>query len=326
MPYSLAQGNHLNGTEALYSINFVPTNAIPSTGSIQLTYPSHVRVSETAQAGCVVGTSRTFRDVCEVQAAADATEGGAGGKITITNVFVDQASWTGEITVSMPFINPVNNFPRELGFGIKTYADPETRYMIDYLRDSDYRGLLIPRLECTHPCASCPVSKPTVCESCWQNDPESPAYLMRYEVTDADGVLVQTGECKDECLLGYTTDGDPDNHCVPCDASCKTCHQNGLPGDKDRCYLCSENHPYKLLGEDKCLAKCDKGLFESSGLEEGDENAKLTCSWCEAPCAECFGTKTNCTYCDRASALPVLMGNRCIAECPFGYTDVNGIC
>ena len=149
---------------------------------------------------------------------------------------------------------------------------------------------------------------------------------MRYNVTNGDGVVVQTGECTDACRLGYTTDGDPLNVCVPCDASCKTCRQTGTPGDKDRCYLCSENHPYKLVGEPKCLAKCDKGLFVSSGEDSAGEDAKLTCSHCEAPCAECFGTKTNCTYCDRASALPVLMGNRCIAECPFGYTDVNGIC
>lgn len=52
--------------------------------------------------------------------------------------------------------------------------------------------------------------------------------------------------------------------CVACDASCKTCHQNGLPGDRARCYLCSDNHPYQLVGEPVCLAACYEGYFESS--------------------------------------------------------------
>ena len=250
----------------------------------------------------------------------------AGGVITITGVFADQAAWTDEITIKLNAINPETNRPSELGFGIKTYADPDTRYMIDYLTDADYRAVLVPRLTCSHPCRECLASDPRNCQSCWIEDESSPGFLMRYNETNGDGVVVQRGECRDACELGYTTDGDPDQVCVPCDASCAACHQEGKAGDKDRCYLCSENHPYKLVGEPKCLARCDRGLFVSSGEKVPGGATRETCSYCEAPCAECFGTKTNCTYCDRTSALPVLMGNRCIAECPFGYTDVNGIC
>ena len=130
-----------------------------------MTYPSHIKIVEGES--CLVETSQTFSDVCEIQAAVNATEGEAGGKITITGVFVDQAAWTDEITFKMAFVNPVNNLPRDLGFGIKSYADPDTSYMIDYLTDADYRGLLIPHLECTHPCQSCQASQPTVCETCW---------------------------------------------------------------------------------------------------------------------------------------------------------------
>ena len=273
-------------------------------------------------------TSRNFVGVCDVAPAIAPTNKtqGAGGVITITGVFADQAAWTDEITFKMNAINPETNRPSELGFGIKTYADPDTRYMIDYLTDADYRAVLVPRLTCSHPCRECVATEPRNCQSCWLDDPSSPGFLMRYAATDADGEPQERGECRDACELGYTTDGDPDQECVPCDASCAACHQEGKAGDKDRCYLCSENHPYKLVGEPKCLARCDRGLFVSSGEKVPGGATRETCSYCEAPCAECFGTKTNCTYCDRTSALPVLMGNRCIAECPFGYTDVNGIC
>ena len=165
MPYSLNQGNHQPLNVTIYTIKFFPTNAIPSTGSIQLTYPPHIGL--VAGESCVVVTSRAFPDACVVQAAANATDGEAGGVITITNVFADQAAWTDEVTFKMAFENPVNNAPQELGFGIKTYADADTTYMIDYLTDADYRGLLIPHLDCTHPCESCAIGTPTLCESCW---------------------------------------------------------------------------------------------------------------------------------------------------------------
>ena len=229
-------------------------------------------------------TSRNFVGVCDVAPAIAPTTKtqGAGGVITITGVFADQAAWTEEITFKMKFVNPETNRPSELGFGIKTYADPDTRYMIDYLTDADYRAVLVPRLTCSHPCRECVATEPRNCQSCWLDDPSSPGFLMRYAATDADGEPQERGECRDACELGYTTDGDPDQECVPCDASCAACHQEGKPGDKDRCYLCSENHPYKLVGEPTCLARCDAGLFVSSGQKvpggastvEGDGSAE----------------------------------------------------
>lgn len=148
--------------------------------------------------------------------------------------------------------------------------------------------------------------------------------------------------------------------CVACDASCETCHQNGLPGDRARCYLCSDKHPYQLVGEPVCLAKCfganpaegrDRGYYLSSFTNTTDSTAaeadetdnsvtaasKQTCSRCEAPCRDCEGGKDQCTACEATSALPVLFFDtdengenlntgKCIAECPIGYTDVAGAC
>ena len=221
-PYSLTQSNDEASELAVYTIKFFPTNSIPSTGSIQLTWPAHVRVTE--EASCAVGTSAAFLDNCLIEPTENAADGDAGGTITITGVFVDQEHFSDQITISLAVYNPVNNRPQELGFGIRTYADEDSAYMIDYLTDADYEGLLIPHLECTHPCATCTATDPKLCDSCWQSDPESPPFLMRYETTDASGTTTQTGECREACDMGYTTDGDPQNVCVECDASCKTCH------------------------------------------------------------------------------------------------------
>jgi len=204
-PYSLSQSHHENSTLAEYAITFTPWNAIPSTGSIVLSWPAQVTVDETA--GCHVITSRKFEENCLIEPAATTAAGTAGGTVTITGVFEGQEQFHQPITIKLGVTNPVNNLPGKRGFDIRTYADAESRYVIDYLPDnidSTNEYHLVPHLECNHPCATCTASDPDLCESCWQGDPESPPFLMRYEATDASGATTQRGQCKEDCDLGFT--------------------------------------------------------------------------------------------------------------------------
>ena len=164
-PYSLSQSNYDAGAPAEFAITFTPTNAIPTEGSIQLSWPPQVAVDADTQ--CYVITNRVFSSNCIIEPApGDSTDQQeAGGTVTIAGVFVDQEQFDNEITIKLGVSNPVNNLPATLGFGIRTYADENSSYMIDYV--SDTNEYLIPHLECIHPCATCAATDETLCESCW---------------------------------------------------------------------------------------------------------------------------------------------------------------
>ena len=220
-PYNLTQEHFQNSTLAEYAIAFTPWNAIPSTGSIVLSWPAQVTV-EVETAACRVTTSREFafngttdgEAECRVEPAATTAAGTAGGTVTIKGVFEGQEQFHQQVTIKLAVTNPKNNLPGTRGFGIRTYADAESRYVIDYLPDnidSTNEYHLVPRLECNHPCATCTASDPDLCESCWQDDLESPPFLMRYyydkdgqKTTDADKATTQRGQCKADCDLGFT--------------------------------------------------------------------------------------------------------------------------
>lgn len=54
-----------------------------------------------------------------------------------------------------------------------------------------------------------------------------------------------TSTCKQRCDDGYTTNGDTNKICTPCDVSCKTCADSGATGDRYKCLTCSANYKYK---------------------------------------------------------------------------------
>ena len=88
-PYSLVQSNVTASALAEYAISFYPTNAIPTEGSIQVSWPAQVSVDEDAV--CSVETNRVFTDNCDIEPGTNTSgEGESGGTITMTGVFADQ--------------------------------------------------------------------------------------------------------------------------------------------------------------------------------------------------------------------------------------------
>lgn len=55
--YSLAQGSLVPAALTNYTIMFTPVNPLPSTGSIQLTYPQQIALNDGYSTVCTVTTS-----------------------------------------------------------------------------------------------------------------------------------------------------------------------------------------------------------------------------------------------------------------------------
>ena len=158
-PYTLSLSNSEIKQLADYTIQFTPTNAIPTTGSIQITWPSQVQVD--TDAGCEVTTSKTFSENCRIEPKQPGEEVDYGGIVTITGVFVDQTNFEDPITVKLGVYNPAINVPGQLGFGIQTFADEDGLHTIDYLSYEDSE--LIPYLTCNFPCKTCSATDPDSC-------------------------------------------------------------------------------------------------------------------------------------------------------------------
>lgn len=103
---------------------------------------------------------------------------------------------------------------------------------------------------------------------------------------------------------------------------CRTCQDNGLVGDKDKCKSCSRSHPFMYSPDNVCYKECGIGYYEVN---------KQACDKCSEPCKDCFGDKFNCTLCDAKSKAPALFtgrrqqGNKtitrstCYKQCPNGF-------
>ena len=86
------------------------------------------------------------------------------GTIAITGVFADQATFEGNIQVDLVGVkNPRDNKTLGQGFVIHTYADSTQTFRIDTLPSN----VLVPTLECAHPCATCLENDRAFCTSCW---------------------------------------------------------------------------------------------------------------------------------------------------------------
>lgn len=95
---------------------------------------------------------------------------------------------------------------------IYTYEDPDMEYVVDFVG-------AYPLLECNYPCERCSPDK-SYCYKCWEDDPLN--FLMTTE---------EFSTCKEECDLGYTTNGDERLQCIKCDDSCASCPDDGFVGD-----------------------------------------------------------------------------------------------
>ena len=104
-----------------YTIDFTPINAIPKSGSIQISWPQQVEV--TSDFTCQVRTNKKFsqkeKPICNVNQ--------ESRTITITGVFAEVSANGFSDKIRMEFggvKNPKNNKDERNGFIIMTYEDP----------------------------------------------------------------------------------------------------------------------------------------------------------------------------------------------------------
>jgi len=102
--------------KSTYTIDFTPKNPMPITGSIQVTWPDQISV--TNEFVCKVRTNRLFTDQ------QNCTVDKASRIITITGVFVETKNgWANQVSLELAGMrNPVNNKAGS-GFVIRTYED-----------------------------------------------------------------------------------------------------------------------------------------------------------------------------------------------------------
>lgn len=138
---------------------------------------------------------------------------------------------------------------------------------------------MFPEFKCKYPCSDCDPATPDVCTACWTGS-DNPNFLMKY----ADGK--QT--CTPYCDSGFTTNGDPNKHCIACDVSCKACFDNGKVGDVKECIECSTSHPFREARTNLCFVECEENLYISS---------PFICSRCALPCRSCVDNEAKCLSC-----------------------------
>lgn len=108
-------------TAATYKIYFTPSNAISSSGSIVIGWPSQVTITSSVK--CTVTTTQRFVSNCEISV--------SKRTITITEVFEKTDYYSQSIAIELyPVINPKDNRLVN-GFTIKTYDDANQKYQID---------------------------------------------------------------------------------------------------------------------------------------------------------------------------------------------------
>ncbi|XP_046512812.1 extracellular matrix organizing protein FRAS1 isoform X5 [Equus quagga] len=117
------------------------------------------------------------------------------------------------------------------------------------------------------------------------------------------------GRCLSQCPDGYFNQEDS---CTECHPTCRQCHG---PSESD-CISC---HPYVTLVGGKCRTSC---------REEQFFNLVGYCADCHPLCQHCaadlHNTGSICLRCQNARYL--LLGDRCVPDCPSGYYAERGAC
>ncbi|XP_058403319.1 extracellular matrix organizing protein FRAS1 isoform X7 [Diceros bicornis minor] len=194
-------------------------------------------------------------------------------------------------------------------------------------------------------CSACDQS----CKSC---GPSSPRCLTCTEKT-----VLHDDKCISECPSGYYADGA---------GKCKACHQScfGCAGKSP--HNCTACWPYHVLLDGRCLSHCPDGYFNQEGSctechptcrqchgpsesdcischphvtltggncrtsckEEQFLNLVGYCADCHPLCQHCaadlHNTGSICLRCQNARYL--LLGDRCVPDCPSGYYAERGAC
>lgn len=92
--YTIEQDSLKANEITSYTISFTPVNPIPATGSIQMTYPQQISLTEGAATVCTVTTTvQTYTSNCVVDDNAQT--------ITIKDVFVGSTAYSDLITITL---------------------------------------------------------------------------------------------------------------------------------------------------------------------------------------------------------------------------------
>ena len=168
---------------------------------------------------------------------------------------------------------------------------------------------MVPRLTCNYPCATCRSDDPNFCTSCYAGQSDFPQFLMALSQAEST--------CKAECDVGYTTNGSENLECTKCDESCAECKDDGVAGDFKKCTVCATDYPF--THEEACLKTCNQGLYLA-------QETDVLCSVCDDNCYTCDGQANTCTSCKQSSGFPSLLGTQCVAACPDGMLNIEGVC
>lgn len=308
----------------IYTFSFVPLDSIPAAGSIKITVPSAVTLTNTSgDTRCyliISGLNPNAR--CSIQ---------DNRYIYITQAFTSTYSQT---TLSLK-INSIQN-PAVSGtssnFNISSYTDSSFKYLIG-------QGITSVSFSCTSPCISCTVvaSRCTSCDSnssfpyLWNNNCNARCDVGWYDPNNTKYCAQCDAKCKtceekaDKCMTcdnsgSYeylyanncihqcpgNTYTSSDFRCINCDSTCITCQ-----GTSSYCTSCSE---LKKLYKGSCLDLCPVGTIEQSGL----------CTDCISSCKECMTSASLCTACPDSL---VLYNSSCLSSCPKETTVTsNGQC
>lgn len=152
-------------------------------------------------------------------------------------------------------------------------------------------------LPCVAPCAACSGAA-TNCTECREG----------YSMDSAAGLCIlphctnMQGAACARCASGYYL-GAGGSACLPCTAPCATC-----TGAATNCLSC--NASYTLQSNECIVVSCAR--MDGAACDECVSGhylaGPLSCKPCQAPCATCTGSATQCT------------------ACPSGYNLVAGVC
>jgi hypothetical protein len=137
--------------------------------------------------------------------------------------------------------------------------------------------------------------------------------------------------CVQSCPAGFIADSNALN-CEVCAPKCTTCENT-----TSKCTSCASNFlSISVLDGIDCVASCPTNYLTDIALNRCEGEAFLLSNFsyalkieCDASCAACSGSITNCTSCsssyksftDREGVLS------CLVECPATYyADINNVC
>ncbi|XP_075401034.1 extracellular matrix organizing protein FRAS1 [Tenrec ecaudatus] len=148
-----------------------------------------------------------------------------------------------------------------------------------------------------------------MCEACHQSCVGCAGKSLHNCTACQPSHVLLDGQCLSHCPDGYF---NQEGRCTECHPTCKQCHG---PSESD----CTSCHPHGTLMGGSCWTACKEQQFL---------NLSGHCADCHPLCQHCTARPRRpgsvCLQCQRARHL--LLGDRCVSECPAGYYTDKGAC